>query len=54
MNVQNPNAIALKLEREANEKFGEERAAELREAITQMAKELYAIQAHPVSPDDEP
>lgn len=52
--MQNAAAIAQKLEREAEEKFGAKRAAELRDALAQMANELYALQSYPVSFDDEP
>jgi hypothetical protein len=54
MNVKDAAAIAQKLEREAGEKFGAERAAELRDALAQMANEIHALQSYQVSFDDEP
>jgi len=43
-----------RLERDAREAFGDERAAELRGALTQMAAELQALRDYPVGFDDEP
>ena len=54
MNVPDVAAIAQKLERDAEEKFGAERAAELHQALGQMAAELHALQSYPIGVDDEP
>jgi hypothetical protein len=46
--------IAEKLTQSAAERFGPERAAELREALQVMAAEIQAIQTYPLGVDDEP
>ena len=54
MNVPEVATIALKLERDAEKNFGTERAAELRDALDQMAAEIHALLSYPIGVDDEP
>ena len=46
--------IAKALVRDARDRFGDERTAELEAALTQMAAELYALEIYPIGLDDEP
>jgi prefoldin subunit 5 len=46
--------LAAELQRRAAEKFGAERAEELRKDLEQMSGELQTLDAYPLGFDDEP
>jgi len=46
--------LAAELQRRAEEKFGHERAEALRADVTQLARELHALQGFDVPYEDEP
>ena len=54
MDSQDVTRLAAELQRRAEEKFGNERAAAMRDDITQLARELDALHNYELAFEDEP
>ena len=54
MESSNALTLAAELQRRAEEKFGLERAEQMKSDVQQLARELAAIQAYDVGFEDEP
>ena len=54
MDSKNTSKIAAELERRAEQRFGRERAQELRNDLQLMARELEALESYDVGFEDEP
>ena len=54
MDSQEVTRLAAELQRRAEEKFGADRASAMRDDVTQLARELRAIQTYDLAFEDEP
>jgi hypothetical protein len=54
MDAQKITTLATELQRRAEEKFGRERAEEMRNDLIQLARELDALNTYTVRFEDEP
>jgi len=54
MESSNAAALAAELQRQAEEKFGRERAGALKDDVQQLARELVALRVYDVGFEDEP
>ena len=54
MDAQKTTTLAAELQRRAEEKFGRERAEEMRNDLIQLARELDALNTYTVRFEDEP
>ena len=54
MDEQKISTLVAELQRSAEEKFGRERAEEMRNDLVQLARELDSLNTYPVRFEDEP